>query len=209
MKKIWLSSFFLVALTFFFIYDSVVEAKLGVGIGTGKIVVSEKLKPGQIYTLPSVTILNTGDEAGRYGVRISYHEGQKELEPEEDWFVFSPNEFELEPSGAQPVEIKLNLPLNMEPGDYFAYVEGYPTKKADGGVTTIGIAAASKLYFTVEPANYFQAIYYKIISFWNEYQPWTGRITITVAILAIIAVAKKYINIDIKLSNRKKNEPEK
>ena len=55
-----------------------VIAWIGVGVGTGKIQVTEKLKPGQIYILPSISVLNTGDEKGNYKVSIAYHEKQPE-----------------------------------------------------------------------------------------------------------------------------------
>ncbi len=198
--------FFVMLLTTFFLAP--VHARIGVGIGTGKIIVSEKLRPGQIYTLPQVMILNTGDEVGTYSVRVTYHEKQKELEPPEDWFIFSPKEFNLKPGAGQTVDIKLNLPLFMEPGKYFAYIEGYPTKKAGGGTTTIGVAAATKLYFTVEAANFFQAFYYRVISFWREYQPWTSRISITILLLIAYGFIRKYVNVDINFRKHKKNEKE-
>lgn len=56
-------------------------ARIGVGVGIGKIVVDQPLKPGLIYTLPSLPVLNTGDEPAEYGVSIEYHEGQ-EMNPE-------------------------------------------------------------------------------------------------------------------------------
>ena len=209
MNKVSLFLFFFLIVLLSSVVFSRVEARIGVGIGTGKIKVSEKLKPGQIYTLPAVTILNTGDEPGTYSVRVTYHEKQKDLEPAEEWFIFSPKEFNLKPGAGQTVEMKLNLPFVMEPGDYFAYVEGYPTKKAGGGTTTIGVAAATKLYFTVEPANFFQAFYYRIISFWREYQPWTSRISITIILLIAFGFIKRYVNIDINFRKNKTNEKEK
>lgn len=178
-------------------------AKIGVGIGTGSIHVDEKLKPGQIYELPPVTILNTGDEEGKYSVQVAYHEKQKELRPDEKWFGFSPSTFTLKPGENQVVKIKLNLPIRMEPGDYFAYVEGYPIEKSVDGATSIGIAAATKLYFTVVPANIFQALYYKILTFWTVYAPWTNRIAIAILLLLSIGVFKRFFNINI---NVKKSE---
>ncbi len=71
-------------------FSSSVWARVGVGIGTGKIVVEDKLKPGEIYKLPSVAVLNTGDEPGEYEVGITYHEKQPELLPPEGWFNFKP-----------------------------------------------------------------------------------------------------------------------
>lgn len=174
-----------------------VLARIGVGVGVGKIQVDEDLRPGVIYNLPPVTVLNTGDEASDYELSIEYHEKQPQLRPKEEWFIFSPSDFYLEPGGAQQVDIKLNLPLKMEPGDYFAYVEAHPTKKAVNGQTRIGVAAATKLYFTVVPANFIQGIYYKIVSFWRVYSPWPQRVLFTLLASLALLLFKKFFNIQV------------
>ncbi len=174
-------------------------AKIGVGVGVGKIQVDEKLKPGVIYQLPSFTVLNTGDEPSDYEVSIEYHEKQPELRPLQAWFIFSPQRFYLEPSETQQVDVKLNLPLKMEPGDYFAYLEAHPTKKAEQGQTKIGVAAAAKLYFTVEPANFLLGIYYKIVTFFKVYAPWPQRVVVVILIFGLLVLLKKFFNIQINL----------
>ncbi len=75
---------YLVYLFLFFAFFLIVPqafANLGVGVGTGKIVVDEQLKPGMIYQLPSFSVINTGDIASDYSVGVAYHEGQEELQP--------------------------------------------------------------------------------------------------------------------------------
>jgi len=186
------------------VVPGVLQARLGVGIGTGKIVVEEKLRPGQIYELPPITILNTGDEKATYAVRTAYHEKQPEIAPPIEWFIFNPKEFELKPDESQVVDVKLNLPLRVEPGKYFAYVEGYPDAKAKSGETKIGIAAASKLYFDVEPASIFDAIYFKIRSFWRVYAPWPQRAAVVLGIIVITLALKKHLNIQVSVKNNEK-----
>ena len=124
---------------FIFLTPLVAFARIGVGVGTGKIVVDQKLKPGIIYQLPPLTVVNTGDETSEYGVGISYFQNQKQLMPDESWFIFSPETFHLDPGKVQVVDIKLNLPVNAKPGDYFAYLEGHPAKKVKSGATSIGV----------------------------------------------------------------------
>lgn len=174
------------------------------GVGTGKIQVDEKLKPGIIYELPFVTVINTGDEPSDYEVDISYHEKQKELLPSKDWFMFSPKEFHLDPGETQPVKITINLPIRTEPGNYFAYIEGHPLKKTGMGNTTIGVAAAAKLYFTVEPANLFSGVYYKIRSFWEVYKPWPQRIVIGLVAICILLIFKKFFKIQVNMRKPKR-----
>jgi hypothetical protein len=183
-------------------------ARIGVGVATGRIEVTEELKPGIIYELPSLTIVNTGDEGSDYEASIEYHQDQKELSPAKEWFSFSPKKFYLEPGETKTVNIKLNLPINAEPGDYFAYLEGHPLKKSQSGSTTIGVAAAAKLYFTIAPANIFQGIYYKIVSLWNIYQPWTTWISIVLGTTALLVAFKKFFNIEINRKSKKENTSE-
>lgn len=194
-----MKKFLLIVIFLFSLFPNTVFARIGVGVGTGKIQVEDKLKPGIIYELPSLTVLNTGDEESDYEVNVSYHEKQPQLRPPQSWFIFSPSKFHLEPGKAQTVTIKLNLPVRTEPGDYFAYLEGHPFKKSQSGNTTIGIAAAAKLYFTVIPGNFLEGIYYKIISFWKVYSPWPQRLLILLAIGTAYLWVRKHFNIQIGL----------
>jgi hypothetical protein len=199
MKKV----FFLLFFFSLFVFPSLSLARLGVGVGTGKIQVEDKLRPGMIYELPSLTVFNTGDKESDYGVAVTYHENQPELRAEEEWFDFSPKEFYLKPGEAQVVKIKLNLPVKTEPGDYFAYLEGHPVKKADSSQATIGVAAAAKLYFTVEPANFFQGLYYRLASFWRLNQPWSNRVAIALAVIIVYLGLKKYLGFQINFGGKK------
>ncbi len=165
-------------------------------------VVEEKLLPGAIYTLPAFTILNTGDEAGEYDVGVSYVEKQPELKPPESWFNFSPKKFHLEPGGIQVIDIKLNLAINAPPGEYFALVEGRPLKTAAAGVSVIGIAAASKLYFTVLPASTLSGLYYKIKSLWNLYYPWPLVVIGVIVAIIVLFFLKKYLKIQINVKGK-------
>lgn len=204
MKKllITIGILFATVLISFFTLKNYAFARIGVGVATGKIIIDEDLVPGIIYDLPPLTVLNTGDEPSEYTVGIAYHEGQSEMKPGEDWFTYRPSRFHLEPNQAQKVEITLNVPIKTEPGDYFAYLEGSPIKKVDNGETTIGIAAAAKLYFTVAPANIFQAIYYRAKSFWIAYSPWTNIASGVVLAVFIIMILKKHLSINIKINQR-------
>lgn len=182
----------------FVVFPFQVLASIGVGVGTGKIQVTEKLYPGTIYQLPPLTVINTGDQPGDYSVGISYLENQPELKPDKSWFSFNPSEFRLDPGKSQIVDIKLNLPLGAIPGKYFAFVEGFPAKKAGSG-TTVGIAAAAKLYFTIQPANVLSGIYYRGLSLWNLYSPWPERAGILIVIFVAGLLARKYLKIQVGL----------
>ena len=184
---------FFIFLTLVLILPAAVFAKIGVGVGLGKIHLDEPLKAGGIYDLPSLPVLNTGDEPSDYAVGVDYFQDQETrpdmgLRPATEWFHFEPQSFHLEPGKVQTVKITLTLPTkDIKPVNYFAYLEAHPVKKSEAGVTRVNIAAATKLYFTVAPSNIFQGIYYRIASFWVFYAPWTwivfGIIVVAIAVI--------------------------
>jgi len=173
-----------------------VFASIGVGVNLGKIKIDEPLKPGGIYNFPSLGVINTGDEPGEYELEITYHQDQPQLRPAQEWFSFEPQQFHLEPGASQSVAVKLTLPMKMKPGDYFAYLEAHPIIKAGPG-TTIGVAAATKTYFTVIPANIWQAITHRISSFFTMYAPWPYVVLAIVIAAIIIAIFKKFFAFQI------------
>lgn len=204
MKKIFLGFFILFLLILVSnLFPNSVIAKIGVGVNTGKIEVTEKLKAGMIHRLPPITIINTGDEAGDYETTVAYHTDQPELLPDKSWFIFTPKNFHLEPGKSQLVEIQINLPLRVQPGNYFAYLEGHPVNTVQKGTATLGVAAAAKLYFTVVPANIFYAIYYKITTFYEVYMPWTQRGLIILGIIIFLIIFKKFFKVQINLNKPK------
>ena len=196
MKKI-----IMLLLTITLIFPLMVFASVGVGVNIGKIQIDEPLKPGGIYSFPSIGVINTGDEPGDYELAVTYHQDQPELRPAQEWFSFSPSQFHLEPGASQSVAVKLSLPMKVKPGDYFAYLEAHPIIKAGPG-TTIGVAAATKTYFTVVPANIWQAIYYKIQSFLVIYAPWTYVVLAIVLTAVIITIIRKFFAFQIAIMRK-------
>lgn len=175
-----------------------VFARIGVGVGIGKIQIEKKLKAGMVFNLTSLPILNTGDEPSEYEATVEYQERVPELWPPREWISFNPQKFYLEPGKVQQVEVTLSIPINAQPGDYFSYLEGHPVKKKLGqGGASIGVAAAAKLYFTVVPANIFQAIYYRFISLYFRYHPWDTIVLAVIFMTALIFIFKKRFKIQI------------
>lgn len=173
-----------------------VFARIGVGVGTGRIDVREELKPGGVYDLGNLLVFNTGDEGGNYKVNITYLGDAKELRPEEGWFEFGKNEFYLDPTKGENVSIRLKLPVKVVPGRYFAFVEASP-KVAPGKGTSIGVAAASKLYFNVAPANWFMGVWYRLLSLVGIYKTWIYIVLGLVIVFVAVKLFKKYVHIQV------------
>jgi hypothetical protein len=198
MKKIF-SSLFIVLLASIF-FGSQAFATIGVGIGAGKITLDEELTPGSIYQLPSLPVLNTGDEPSDYAVSIEYNEVQSQMKPKADWFTFTPKTFHLEPGKSQVVKVSVAVPIKTIPGEYFSYLEAHPVVADVAGVTSIGVAAASKLYFTVAPANFLQGIFYRTKSLVERGTPWTYIGFGIIALIVLIKIFRKFFKFNIAIN---------
>ncbi|MCH7756852.1 hypothetical protein IIC45_02080 [Patescibacteria group bacterium] len=177
-------------------------ASVGVGVNLGKINIDEPLKPGGLYTFPIIGVINTGDEAGDYAFEVTYHQDQPELRPDAEWFSFSPAAFHLEAGESQNVEIKLSLPVKMKPGDYFAYLEAHPVVISGPG-TTIGVAAATKTYFTVVPANLWQAMVHRVSTFFAQNAPWPHVVLSVLFAAVLIALFRRNFSLNLGISRKK------
>lgn len=194
--------FFILAL---FLVPSASYARMGVGVGTGKIEFDKPLKPGSLYTLPPMTVINTGDEAGDYGVSIEYQEGQSTISPPQEWFIFIPDSFHLDASQSQVVEVQANIPIKVAPGDYFAFLSAHPVEKVDApNGTKVGISAATKMYFTVAPANFISGVFYRLNSLWKKYTPWTYIVSALLLLSIATVILRRFITLNISIGKMRK-----
>ena len=159
-------------------------ADLGVGISHSEIVIDDDLSRGGRYRVPSVTVTNTGTEQSRYEVVISFIQDREELTPNPDWFRFDPQAFDLDPGQAQLVTIALNVDDGAEPGDYFALIEAHPIR-ADSGIT-VGVAAATKLSFHIEPSSTLELWRLRIARFFDDNSPFSIVLPPTLAGLILL-----------------------
>jgi len=175
-------------------------AQVGVGIMPGTIRVDEPLLPGGRYNLPSVQVLNTGNVSSDYGVELASMAEQEELQPPADFIVLSPTSFHLEPGANQVVSLSLDIPIRAKPGDYLAYIEAHPV--ATGGGMQIGVAAATKLYFTVKPANLFVGVANSIANFFTRNAPYSYIVPGVIVLGLLIFFLRRRIRIDIKIARK-------
>ena len=201
MKKF--PSILLAIFVLFGLFTTPLLASVGVGVGLGKIQVDEILKQGMKYNLPPLTVLNTGDVPGEYTIGVAYHQDQPELLPPEEWFTFTPLVFHLDPGDGQTVKMEITLPIkDIIPGDYFAYIEGMPIQNLDTGESVIGIAAATKLYFTVAPSNIFEGIYYRVLSLYNQYRPYSTALLVFIGVLILYFLFKRFFQLDLTIKKK-------
>ncbi|MCH7730639.1 hypothetical protein IID21_03890, partial [Patescibacteria group bacterium] len=182
-------------------------AKIGVGVGLGKVQIDEALSPGGIYNLPSLPVLNTGDEDGIYEVEVTYLSEQEQMRPAGEWFSFSPQSFPLAAGASQLVDISLTLPVDTRPGDYFAFLEAHPVAEGEG--VTIGVAAATKLNFSVKPKGVLGAAVERLRSLIEANRPVAYALGGLAALLIVYSLGKRYLDVKVGLKKPKEEKKEK
>lgn len=180
-------------------------ARLGVGINVGRIQVEEDLRPGGRYTLATITVLNTGDEAAEFGFGILYQEGQEEARPPEEWFFFDPPVFHLEPGESQAVEVRLRLPLSAQPDRYFALLAARPETTAQG--VAIGVAAATKATFTVKPSGLLSALRYLVTGYLKSTAPWSYVTLAAAGLAGLWLLARRRYHLEFAIRKRPPEGP--
>lgn len=201
-----LLTFILCSLLFFVAFSQELLAKVGVGMGAGEIQVTEPIKPGGIYSLPSLRVFNTGDETTTYGMNVAYHQDNPQLRPQKSWFSFSPTTFTIEPGESQEVNVTMIVPVKTDPGEYFSFIESGPVAEGGPG-TSVGVAVATKLYFTVVHATIWEAALYRISAFFTAYAPWSWIGFGVGMVVVILFVFIRFFSLDISLRRKDEKKP--
>ncbi|KKK50698.1 hypothetical protein LCGC14_3122420 [marine sediment metagenome] len=174
---------------------------VGVGVNVGSIEVDEPLLSGDSYRLPPVGVVNTGHVTADYSLHVTYREAQPELRPPEDWFDFDPDRFPLEPDQVQSVQVRVSIPGSAEPGAYFAFLEASPISEGEG--VTVGVAAAVKLSFTVEPGGGGDN---PVVAAWNRFDddaPVSYAVAGAIAALLVLYLLWRRFPIRIRFERRR------
>jgi len=197
-----LPKLFVAALILILMLPVVISAKTGVAISPGEIAVDQPLMPGGRYNIHTVQIINNGDQYSQYEVVLARMQTQEELQIPDGYLDFSPQSFYLEPGQNQVVEVILDIPVNAVPGDYFGLIEGHPVASSSSGMS-IGVAAATKLYFTVKTANTLQGIGFAIYHFLVRNIPWTIIVPAVIILGLLIYYLSRHVKLDIKMTKKK------
>ncbi len=193
----------LIVVSIFIFGTAKAYASIGVGVGTGKIIIDEAIKAGSIYTLPPIVVFNTGTENASYAMEVTLNEVQPQLKPDPAWFSFSPAEFDLAPGESQKVIPTFHPPLVTKSGDYFAYLEAHPSQTVQqGGAATIGVAAATKLSFTIAPSNIFFAVYYRVVALFQTYSPWSYILLVLSTVTLSVNILRRHLRFSIKITKQ-------
>jgi P pilus assembly chaperone PapD len=179
-----------------------IEASAGVGIMPAQININEDLTPGDHYILPLLQIHNTGDTGANYAVVLSKVSDPNKYSPDEKFFIINPQYFRLEPGESQSIHLTLTIPIKALPGDYLAHIKAYPVSDAQSG-TQIGLAVASKIYFSVKPASTWQAMTNAAAGFFSRYSAFFIGAAALIILAWIIYYLSKHLKIELKLTRKK------
>lgn len=200
MKNVFALAAILVSLISLCLGAVQVQAQPGVGIMPGVIRVDEPLLPGGYYNVPSLQVVNTGQEASDYEVELARMAQQEELQAPPEFISFSPKSFHLEPGASQVVSLSLDIPVKAKPGDYLAYIEAHPVAHAGG--TSIGIAVATKLFFTIKPANIVVGVFAAISSFFSIRAPISYIVLGAVLLGIVVFFLRRRIRFEVKMERK-------
>lgn len=179
----------------------VLGANVGVSLDTSEIRMEENLKPGGVYVLSYLRVTNTGDELKDYEMSVIYGEEQKELAPDTEWVEFFPQKFELAPGETKNVRVEMTLPFNAKQGDYLAYLEARVLRD-----TGVGIAAATRLLFTVGEGTFLQAFASRTLSLIDYYKPWTHIVMWVVVASVPVAILKRNFEFKVNFKSAQKRK---
>lgn len=179
-------------------------AQVGVGVDVGNVVIDEEVPPGTVLHLPGIGVINTGDEPAIYGLGVAHMDGQKELRPAPSWFSFSPSSFPLDPGAGRRVEVTVNVPVDVEPGEYFALVEAFP--KSSGGTVGVGIAAATRLRFTVSPGGLLSGLYHRAKGWARDAMPWSAAVPGALLLAGAAFLVTRRFRFSLQLTRRGKEQ---
>jgi hypothetical protein len=169
-------------------------ASRGVSIDVGRIDVSDGLAPGGEYRLPAFGVRNPGTESTTYRVVVTYIDGQDAGQPAQAWFTFEPNEFTLGPGESRPVQARITLPADAEPGTYAALLG--PEIVSAGAGAQVGAAAAAHLTFTVAPSSWLDGTLRQLGRFIAGH-PWVLAIVPLAVLVALYLVLRGRFTINV------------
>lgn len=175
-------------------------AEPGVTVGIGKIVMNDPLRAGGRYPLPAVPVTNSGTVASTYQVVINTIEGQEERKPDPAWFTIQPARFTLKPGERQDVMVSVDLPWLVDPGSYFCLLQAGPIVESQG--TSLGVAAAAKLSFTVNHGNIVVATAYTVVEAVQQRAPWSYFILAALVLVVGYPVLDRVFGIKISVQRR-------
>jgi hypothetical protein len=128
------------------------DASIGVGVQVGPVRLGTVAHRGESYPLPPVYVVNTGTQAEAINVRVErlYHGPGLVVPP--SWVSMTGPAVQLAPGHSARIPLQLDVPGRARPGGYMSDVVVTGSPGGAAGMAHIGVAAVTKLEFSVSPA---------------------------------------------------------
>lgn len=126
------------------------RASVGVGIQAGPVALSGAAHPGGSYALPPVYVVNTGSQDESLSVRIERLSAGSGRPVPASW-VRVGDPVKLSHSQSARIPLELIVPPTARPGVYLSDVVVRGSASLSAGSAHLGVAAATKLQFTIAP----------------------------------------------------------
>jgi len=129
------------------------RASIGVGVQGAPVRLHTVARPGSSYALPPVYVVNTGTQDETISMRVQrLSHGPGRTVPS-SWIQFTGNGMQLPARKSARVPLELVVPAGAAPGKYLSDVVVVGSAAVSVGKTNLGVAAATKLEFSVGRAS--------------------------------------------------------
>ena len=140
-----------VALVMLASFTQTSEASVGVGVQASPVRLGSMAHRGERYALP-LDVVNTGTEAEAVSMRVErLSRGPGRAVPP-SWIQFAGPAVQIAPGKAARVSLELVVPSRAKPGEYLSDIVVSTSAAGQAGTGHLGVAAATKLEFSVSSA---------------------------------------------------------
>jgi hypothetical protein len=127
------------------------DASVGVGVQVSPVRLGSMAHRGERYAL-SVDVVNTGTEAEAVSLRVErLSRGSGQAVPP-SWIQFAGPAVQIGPGKAARISLELVVPGGARPGEYLSDIVASGSAAGQAGTGHLGVAAATKLEFSVSSA---------------------------------------------------------
>jgi hypothetical protein len=174
-------------------------ASVGVGVQVGPVRLGTVAHRGESYPLPRLYVVNTGTEAEAVSVRVERLSHGPGLVVPPSWISGTGPAVQLAPGGSARIPLELAVPEHAHPGGYLSdiIVTGSPAGAAS--TAHIGVAAATKLEFSVSsaPAQASTALI----------SPWMWWVLIGLLVAAVAILGARRFGLRIRIERKSPHRP--
>ena len=125
---------------------------IGVGIQVGPVRLAGIAHAGRTYDLPPVYVVNTGTEPETVRLDVQRLSKGAGRDVPKSWFKPGQTDVHLDARQSATIPVQLVVPADAKPGPYFSDVVAHGSASIEAGAASLGVAAATKLQFTVGKA---------------------------------------------------------